>query len=297
MLSKKKNPALWNVEKTFVTFIKYDLRKLKKHKQSVNFDDIETLHQIRVSLRRIRSTLSLFQTLLPKKSVKHFLSLLKEITSSLNRGRDIDVYISKYFNKSELTDTEISLYKIISKQRKKEYKKINRLLQSKKYKKMLKYIDKWIKNKQWREEASPEKLKKLDENITPFAKEILQDYFENIRKQEILIRDSFDDEEAHKLRIKLKKFRYATDFFTDIFPETLRLVNIKLRELQDILGELHDIYETKELHKIFLENKTDQKLYDYTRQIEQQENIRREELKSAFYLKWQEFLDIKLDFK
>jgi CHAD domain-containing protein len=50
----------------------------------------------------------------------------------------------------------------------------------------------------------------------------------------------------HRLRIKVKKLRYAVEFFTDAFPgkkakKRRKALIASLKQLQNSLGELHDI--------------------------------------------------------
>jgi triphosphatase len=53
-------------------------------------------------------------------------------------------------------------------------------------------------------------------------------------------------QKRHKLRIRAKKLRYASEFFRDVFPgkkkaRKRKLAETALKELQSALGELNDI--------------------------------------------------------
>ena len=60
--------------------------------------------------------------------------------------------------------------------------------------------------------------------------------------------DWTDAERRHRLRIRMKRLRYACDFFAASFPgAAARPYNKRLSALQDILGELNDIAVARRL--------------------------------------------------
>ncbi len=282
-----------SIEATFREFLKIDLKKVKKYEKAVLASrDADALHQMRVSLRRMRSVLFTFQSVIPKKITKNIYTHISTVASCCDKARDIDVYIETYLNKDTLTSTELLLYNIALKCREKEYKKITKYLKSEKYKKFKKKFKKWIKTKKWRKKLTEKQLSVLEENIMPFAVNFLKSYQNDIYLYGSTIGSVLEDEQAHKLRIKLKKLRYATDLFAPYFQN--RLGNLKkiLKELQDILGQLHDIYITKELHKVFLHFQQDKKLYAYIKKVEFFSTYKKEKLKEVFFLKWKLFTKI-----
>jgi triphosphatase len=56
-----------------------------------------------------------------------------------------------------------------------------------------------------------------------------------------------DAQHLHKLRIRVKKLRYATEFFAGAFPSTKKSARrrtkfvVKLKAMQDALGDINDI--------------------------------------------------------
>ena len=57
--------------------------------------------------------------------------------------------------------------------------------------------------------------------------------------------------ERHKLRIKIKKIRYAVDFFHSLYPnkahDELGRLSKRLKKIQDALGALNDFVAHREL--------------------------------------------------
>ena len=57
-------------------------------------EDIEELHAMRVSSRRLRAAMDAFAAVFPTRSFKRHLSRVKEITDTLGAARDLDVAIA-----------------------------------------------------------------------------------------------------------------------------------------------------------------------------------------------------------
>jgi len=281
-----------SIESAFKNFLENDCKKIQKQKKIVLASkDTEALHQIRVSLRRMRSVLFTFQSVIPKKAIKNLDTKIAATASFFDKARDIDVYIQNYLKKETLSPTESLLYKIAVYYREEEYKKIQKYLKSYKYKKFITALQEWIETKKWRKELKKKQLSALENEITPFARNFLKNYTDEIISYGSTVGTALQDLQAHKLRIKLKKLRYATDLFAPYLKKKNSLRKT-LKKLQDILGKIHDIYVVKELHKIFLQSQTDEKLIAYTQKIEADNMNRRKELEEAFFLTWKEFKEI-----
>lgn len=74
-------------------------------------------------------------------------------------------------------------------------------------------------------------------------------------RREAKRREFHTDEERHEWRIEIKKLRYACEFFSSLFDdgsnrEVRRRVSRRLSSLQDNLGELNDIAETKGMNPL-----------------------------------------------
>ena len=68
-------------------------------------DDIEYVHKMRVTSRRLRAALPLFRFCFPGKEFKEWASQLKKVTRLLADARDLDVqiaFIEQYTKKTEV---------------------------------------------------------------------------------------------------------------------------------------------------------------------------------------------------
>jgi triphosphatase len=76
--------------------------------------------------------------------------------------------------------------------------------------------------------------------VAGFAAEVLSDYHAKVRKLGRRI-DKLDTNDLHRLRIRVKKLRYATEFFGDVWPgRRTQGCLFALKDLQQALGTLHD---------------------------------------------------------
>ena len=71
-------------------------------------EDIEELHAMRVSSRRLRAAMDAFEGAFPRKSFRPLVGQVKEITDVLGDARDLDVAIERLTGiRSEMRDDEL----------------------------------------------------------------------------------------------------------------------------------------------------------------------------------------------
>ncbi|MCP4408923.1 MAG: CHAD domain-containing protein, partial [Gammaproteobacteria bacterium] len=98
-----------------------------------------------------------------------------------------------------------------------------------------------ISNKKWNDGLSRKGRKAVKRNIVPFAVASLNKLERRVRKAGAKI-NSLSDDQLHRLRIQCKKLRYASEFFTPLFGKKKMTAYInRLKDLQDMLGMMHDI--------------------------------------------------------
>jgi len=73
-----------------------------------------------------------------------------------------------------------------------------------------------------------------------FASELMRGYHDKVRKLGNEVH-KLGVEELHRLRIRIKKLRYATEFFGSMWPSRRPKYYLSaLKDLQQVLGTLHD---------------------------------------------------------
>ena len=108
----------------------------------------------------------------------------------------------------------------------------------------------WVTNGEWAKSAEPLTIARRERRAVEFAAEILDKRAKKISKKVEDI-EALDARQRHKLRIAVKKLRYACEFFAGLFEsrkqtnERKRFAGI-LKRLQGSLGALNDI----EVHSV-----------------------------------------------
>ena len=186
-------------------------------------DDPEFLHQLRVGLRRLRSALRAFNSLLARKEVKRVTHTLRKVTPRLGAARDWDVLVARLEAGGEL--------EMLQKARRKrdEARRVaRRALLSKAFAKVPAEAAALTVSPQRKSlaEVGASALTRAHRKLTSAAQDI----------------DWADAKARHAVRIRVKRLRYACEFFAAAFPgQSTQTYVAKLKELQDIFGELNDL--------------------------------------------------------
>lgn len=195
----------------------------------------EPLHQARVGLRRLRSALSLCGRLLEQDPQAKTLAVeIRWLAAKLGRVRNLDVLIPKV--EKCATDALIQArVRLLAEAR--------IALGSERARDLMMDLVEWLSIGAWRSRPSEPAL--LDQNVMIFAANILEERRKRLKKRGAGL-SGLDDNHRHKVRIEVKKLRYATEFFAALHtgPKARHrqtLFTAALEELQDCLGELNDM--------------------------------------------------------
>jgi len=206
--------------------------------------DSEGVHQMRVSIRRLRSSLNIFRKLIDPERVDWMAADLKWLGGSLGPARDWDVYIEEMLGTVKgygIDEASIrALTRAAVKKQKEAYGLVRHTLKSERYARMIFRLAAFVALEGWL--ATP--LNAQDPLLQPLrtsAPGILR------RPYKKLLRDAQglaqqDMETRHEVRIRLKKLRYAVDFLGGAFPGGgTKKFTKALRDLQDQFGHLNDV--------------------------------------------------------
>jgi CHAD domain-containing protein len=208
-------------------------------------EDTEALHDFRVGLRRLRSTLRSYRDLLGKSIGKKLAKRLKALADATGEGRDAEVALAWL---DEVAQSESPPPP------------------------SARPGHRWLRSRlaSVRERAYAEIAEKIEEDFEPLAerlRERLSVYRAEVRldataaprrfgeiaaaelgrlagqiEQEMAAIDSAEDEEdAHRARITGKRIRYLLEPFA-AESSAARAAVRKLKQLQEVLGELHDAH-------------------------------------------------------
>lgn len=216
--------------------------------------DTEFVHDYRVSLRRVRSLLSLFRGVYPDENNQSWKSQLAEIMKQTNRLRDLDVYLldrESYYKlvpESMYAGLDI-MFDIFLKERDEALDSVRAVLQAPEYEKRISAL---ITPFQSLEKAGSGKAAR--ENTKHYANRLILKRYKKVAAIARSIDSDTPDETVHALRIQCKKLRYLMEFFAILYSnKTIKRLIKSLKGLQDILGRFNDYSVQRESLSAFVE--------------------------------------------
>lgn len=213
---------------------------LEKREAALHSEDIEGVHDMRVTTRRLRSGLHDFAHLMKKKPLKQLKKDLKQIADALGAARDQDVAIvalEKLQKKSRNKQTKESIAKLIEERRSlREQAQIGLIetLSIPALEDLQKRFDKAI-DAATRQEKSVHVISFNEAGRKVVGKSLKEfcDLSENIY-------EPFIEEPLHELRIAAKRLRYAIELYTACWGEHIAPFADEVADMQGFLGEVHD---------------------------------------------------------
>jgi CHAD domain-containing protein len=187
--------------------------------------DPEFLHQLRVGLRRLRTVQRAFRIPGTKRRLRKF-------KPALAAARDWDVFCGWLENASVSQE----LRALARRKRAAARRRAHSALASRAFGEFLRRARRCMHGT----------------NVSP-VKDVhahaLESFYRKALKHARRI-DWHDEKRRHALRIRLRRLRYACEFFAPFFPGTQCAAYLKrVKALQDLLGELNDIAVARRLLK------------------------------------------------
>lgn len=205
--------------------------------------DPEGVHQLRVSLRRLRSALTLFKTHLSEEATA-FNAEAKRALDMLGGARDLDVFLLETL--PPVVDGTGGgsglerLGKIAAQKRQSAYEDVRKLIRDPQFNRFL--LDLIATAHRGDLVTKGAKLP-----LQPIAAKLLQKRHKKVLK----LGRGFEDlpaPERHEVRLALKKLRYACDYFQNLFPPNAVKPYLKrLSAMQEDLGHLNDLDVAEDL--------------------------------------------------
>ncbi len=201
--------------------------------------DPEGVHQLRVSLRRLRTALSLFSPALSELDRSWLGGEAKWLAGSLGPARDWDVFIGEMMPDIAEAGYEQELAPLLAaaKARQKDaYAQVREVIGSPRYTRLLLEFWRWLEGNGWRSTA----LEMQRQPVVALADRVLAKQQKRVlKKGRGFAKLSLPD--RHEVRIAVKKLRYSVEFFASLYPsEKSKPYRRRLSGLQDALGAMND---------------------------------------------------------
>lgn len=240
--------------------VKTFIQVARQNESGIQADyDTEFLHDYRVSLRKIRSLLSLSKGVFTEEETSRLTQAFADIMKHTNRLRDLDGYLlakERYFSMTleHLHQGLDVMFEIFTQERQQQLKQVAEMLRSERYQQTIQNL---AEDFQIAERLAPGP--KANEPILAFASRLIWKRYKKVCQAARRIDADTPDKQVHRLRIHCKKLRYVMEFFAPLFSEKkIKKLIQSLKRLQDNLGRFNDFSVQQRSLQEFLQNHADE---------------------------------------
>lgn len=212
----------------------------------------EGVHQLRVSLRRIRSALDLMRSVGALSNLDALRSEAKWLAQDLSAARDWDVFQLETLPTIAKACPSVAgfdaLGRAAAKRQSDAYRKAHHALDDRRCAAFLIGLGGWIETRGWRNDVAAEDLGQLAEPAINFAQRILSEQHAKVLKRGRRFK-SLTIEQLHRVRLATKRLRYLSEFLLPLYEDrrTARKFARRLAGLQEELGAFNDMAVTASL--------------------------------------------------
>jgi CHAD domain-containing protein len=222
-------------------FLRKQVRKLSGHLPGCSSgEEVESVHQARVASRRLRAVFAVYAPLLGEKRCKDWRKAIRKFTRRLGEARDLDVQIDhietlqKELKKPTCRPGVQRVHLRLQQQRRARQGKVEKAVEKLQDSEVLGELD----------EAAARLAESGREGEDLTALELSERYIRSqtgrVLSWQVSLADGDDARGHHKMRIELKRLRYALEIGEDFLGAMARDGVERIKELQDLLGEMHD---------------------------------------------------------
>jgi inorganic triphosphatase YgiF len=203
------------------------------------------IHQMRISMRRLRSALALFNRRFPCREFVAMRAEAKRLATSMGPARNWDVFAALLRDGPvEAFPGETGFEQVLAataEQQRAGYATVAQVLADPATTRFVLSALEFVARRGWRNALTSTDLPRLGEPMPRFAAESLRRLHRRVRKRG---RHLLEQAAAgrHDVRVVLKNLRYATDFFGHLFENQgqVRSYAHACSDLQDTLGAYND---------------------------------------------------------
>jgi inorganic triphosphatase YgiF len=195
----------------------------------------KALHQARVALRRLRTAFSLFRPAIQQASLEPLRNELREFLVPFGEARNLDVFLDRLGADLSWRDR-----RKLTSAREETYDRVIDTLKAQRSRDMFLDLVEWTASGDWRNDAA-------STPILEFAAPQFDAVWRKVKRRGAKVRD-LEEHQLHRLRINVKKLRYAVDFLAPLYAKKkVRKFASSLEEMQDCLGLIHDDMVSREI--------------------------------------------------
>jgi len=206
----------------------------------------ETVHQLRVGARRLRSALTTFKPLLAgDDGLEAVKTNLKWLGQACGAARNLDVFAQETLTPAESGEAAPAglraLRQAVDAARRAAWRQAGETAACDRFRALMIDTAAWVETGGWRDGEAAAGA------VRPFARHALKRHLRRLEKRGRAAQGG-DDMARHHLRIEAKKLRYAAEAFAGLFGDKrARRYLGRLKDLQEILGSLNDLVTAEPL--------------------------------------------------
>jgi CHAD domain-containing protein len=208
--------------------------------------DAEALQDFRVGLRRLRSCTRTYRAQLEGSVTNKMRQRLRKLTLATNAGRDTEVHLTWLRKQQECLGTEDmqGLFWLIGRLEERKYETLDPTTAevALRYAKAATKFRQQLATLHIEIGTSPRKRQLTFGEVTG---ELIQQQATQLADHLARVREAADIREAHRTRIRIKRLRYLLEPIARHASRARGLIT-RLKEAQDLLGELHDLHVLSE---------------------------------------------------
>lgn len=211
-----------------------ETRALALNSAGVLAGEGEAIHQFRICVRRLRGLLELYQPILQQDWSTRHRQELRFLGHTVGALRDTDVLRQNLSDAAikiddSLRDALRPLHDALAERRREQHKEAIAVLRSARYEALVGSLPGPVFRP---ERASEDRLA---------AHELIQPLVSSVERGGARLSRRSSPAEFHRLRIRIKRLRYALEMLDDSKNKRAKSVAKKLKSVQDILGLQHDL--------------------------------------------------------
>jgi inorganic triphosphatase YgiF len=211
----------------------------------------EGVHQMRIAVRRLRAVLAAVKRMLPDEHHRWANDELKWLGRELGPARNWDVFAEHLVQPvgGALADSRdlADLSSAAQRWRQDAYEHARQTILSQRYTTTIMRLARWFEARGWRDQPVTEDSARLMSRLGKAAPDLLSRLHRKALKRARHFA-TLAPAERHRLRIALKKLRYATEFLESLYDRrAVQRYAKRLRPLQDDLGRANDVRSSQAL--------------------------------------------------
>jgi CHAD domain-containing protein len=199
----------------------------------------QEVHQMRVAVRRMRALIGVFRSALPKALRKRVVRDLKRFQKTLSPARDLDIFLDGVLPILPSLPMQTMLARAARDSHRRAYAKASKVVKGPALATLQTDLAELV--------LAVSSAPRGEKPARGFARTFLaKKHRKLVRRLDEATRRS--DERLHALRIRIKKLRYAVEFFRPAMPKAgAKRFHGALAEAQDVLGAFNDAVSARAL--------------------------------------------------